>query len=134
MISAAATIFGKPAKTQALRLASLNLLINFLLYNPVQSLQIMETPQHTGLARALLDAWFIALKSPNGKALPRVHDKRLSIMALCALMEMDPSHVPPSLKEGWPGLLGGALDVFATLDEAMSSEVSSTVLTPDRLT
>jgi hypothetical protein len=81
----------------------------------------METPQHSGLARALLDEWFVALKSSNGKALPRVHDKRLSIITLSALMEIDPSRVPPSLKDGWPGLLGGALDVFATLGEAISS-------------
>lgn len=121
MISTAAMIFAKPAKTQALQLASLNLLINFLLYNPVLTLQIMETPQHAGLGRALLDEWFVALKSPSGKALPRVHDKRLSIIALSVLIEMDPLHVPPSLKEGWPGLLGGAIDVFATLGEAMSS-------------
>jgi len=82
----------------------------------------METPQHAGLARALLDEWFVTLKSPNGKALPRVHDKRLSVIALSALMEIDPSHVPPSLKDGWPGLLGGALNVFVTLGEAISSD------------
>jgi importin-7 len=121
MISFAATIFVKQSRGPALKLASLNLLINFLLYNPVLALQIMEA-QHVGLVRALLDEWFVALKSPNGKGLPRVHDKRLSIIALSTLMEMDPSRVPVGLKEGWPGLLGGALHVFETLDEAISSQ------------
>lgn len=121
MIATAATVYGKPSKGATLKLESLNLIINFLLYNSSLSLQIMESPQHVGLARAVFDEWFIALQSEGGKGLPRVHDKRLSIVALSALMELDPSLVPPTLREGWPGLLGGALNVFSNLQEAMNS-------------
>lgn len=120
MIATAATVYAKPSKVPTLKLEIMNLLINLLLYNPVVSLQIMES-QHSGLARSLLDEWFIALQSEHGKGLPRVHDKRLSVIALSALIEMDSANVPPSLQDGWPGLLAGALNVFATLQEAINS-------------
>jgi len=48
-----------------------------------------------------------------------VHDKKLSIVALCSLMEMDPSAIPDILKEGWPGIVGGALKLFKDFPKAM---------------
>lgn len=121
MIATAATVFSKPSKQPTLKLASMNLLINTLLYNPILALQVLESPPHTGLARALFDEWFVALKSEGGKALPRVHDKRLTLITLSALLELSVDHIPPSLRDGWPGILGGALNVFSTLQEAMAS-------------
>ena len=77
---------------------------------------------NNGLARAFFDAWFVALGSESGKALPRVHDKRLSIVALSALLEMNPASVPAVLRDGWPGIVGGALNVFREWSKAVESE------------
>ncbi|KAK0187704.1 armadillo-type protein [Armillaria mellea] len=88
------------AETSALRLANL------------------ETAR-PGLTRVFLDKWFAAINSEN--QLPRVHDKRLSILALSALIEMDPSGIPDSVKQGWPGILGGILKLFKEFPKAVEA-------------
>lgn len=70
-----------------------------------------------GMARAFFDQWFVAINSDS--RLPRVHDKKLSLLALCALMEMAPEAVPESLRDGWPGIVGGALKIFRSLPKAI---------------
>ena len=74
-----------------------------------------------GTSRTFFDLWFAAINGEN--KLPRVHDKKLSIMALCALMEMSPCAIPDSLKEGWPSVVGGALRIFKDLPKAVESEL-----------
>ena len=106
------------AESSALRLANLEVLINGILYNPVAALQIMEN-HAPGAARVFFDQWFAAI---NGEKLPRVHDKKLTIIAFCALLELDPAGVPSSLKDGWHGIVGGALTVFKELPAAIESE------------
>ncbi|KAF9516474.1 hypothetical protein BS47DRAFT_1340813 [Hydnum rufescens UP504] len=124
IIAAAAGIFTSPSRSAALRIAILNLLINCVLYNPTLALHIMVDSGNAGngssvLARAFFDAWFVALGSEGGKALPRVHDKRLSIVALSALLEMNPVGVPAELRGGWPAIVGGALNVFGEWSRAV---------------
>ncbi|KAJ7845435.1 armadillo-type protein [Mycena olivaceomarginata] len=106
------------AETAALRLANLEVLINAVLYNPAAALHIMETTQ-AGFARKFFDSWFAAINDHN--KMPRVHDKKLSIMALCALLEMAPGAVPESLNDGWPGIVGGVLKIFKDLPEAIAA-------------
>ncbi|KAG7445610.1 ARM repeat-containing protein [Guyanagaster necrorhizus] len=105
-------------ETPALRLANLEVLINAILYNPTATLHIMETSR-PGLTRVFLDKWFAAINSEN--QLPRVHDKRLSILALSALIEMDPSGIPESVQQGWPGILGGILKLFRDFPKAVEA-------------
>lgn len=97
----------------SLRLAMLEVLVNVVLYNPAAALSLMGDQ-----ARAFFDRWFSAI---NKGKLPRVHDKKLSILTLAALMEMDPSQVPAGVQEGWPGLLGGALKLFKEYPEAVKA-------------
>lgn len=73
-----------------------------------------------GSARKFFDKWFSALKSEHG--FPRVHDKKLSIMAMSALLELDPAAVPPALQEGWAGIVSATLHVFRTLPVAIESK------------
>jgi len=40
-------------------------------------------------------------------------------MALCALLEMDGSVIPETLREGWTGIVGGALKLFKDLPRAI---------------
>ncbi|KAL5482877.1 NMD5 [Sanghuangporus weigelae] len=102
--------------TRALRVANLESLINVILYNPAAALHIMESKK-SGSARTFFDKWFNALKSPTG--LPRVHDMKLSIMAMCALLEMDPTAIPTSLQEGWSGIVQAIIHIFQKLPQAI---------------
>ena len=92
--------------------------MNAVLYNPHAALVIMESSR-PGMARLFFDKWFAAINVPSH--LPRVHDKKLSIMALCALLEMEPATIPPSLSDGWSGIVAGILKIFKNLPEAIRS-------------
>jgi hypothetical protein len=104
-------------ETPHLRLAVLEVLVNAVLYNPVASLHFIEKTR-PGMARTFFDKWFAAIQGE--KTLPRVHDKRLTIVALCALLELDPANVPEPLASGWPGIVAGILRIFKDLPKAMA--------------
>ncbi|KAG8804908.1 hypothetical protein FRC17_005833 [Serendipita sp. 399] len=104
-------------KTRSLRLANLNVLINSILYNPTLTFQIIEGLS-PNFSRLVFDMWFKSMNEPGG--LPRVHDMKLSIMALCALLELDESGIPPSLKDGWASIVPALLAVFKQLPDAVA--------------
>ncbi|KAJ6583909.1 armadillo-type protein [Mycena vulgaris] len=106
------------AETAPLRLANLEVLINAVLYNPAAALHFMEGTR-PGMARVFFDTWFAAIN--DHAKMPRVHDKKLSILALCALLEMAPGAVPETLKDGWPGIVGGVLKIFKDLPGAIEA-------------
>lgn len=54
----------------------------------------------------------------------RVHDMKLSIMALCGLLELEEGSIPPALKEGWASILPGLLSVFKQLPDAVNRAYS----------
>ena len=114
-----ATAFGHldKAETKAFELANLEVLINAVLYNPGAALALIAA-QRPGGARVFFDRWFVAVNAERG--LPRVHDKTLSIVALSALLEMEPAAVPAELRDGWPGIVGGAIRVFKGLPKAVA--------------
>jgi hypothetical protein len=105
-------------ETSSFRLANLEILINAVLYNASAALHFMEVYK-PGFARVFFDRWFVAINSEN--KLPRVHDKRLSILALCKLLEMEAAAIPDGLRDGWPGIVVGALNIFKTLPQAIAS-------------
>ena len=51
-----------------------------------------------------------------------MHDKKLSIITLASLMELDPAQIPESVREGWGGIVKGALKVFRGLPKAIAGE------------
>jgi hypothetical protein len=106
-------------ETGTLRLENLEVLINAILYNPSAALQLIESSR-PGMSRMFFDKWFAAINSEE--KLPRVHDKKLSILALCALLEMNPSGIPATLNDGWPGIVAGALKIFKDLPGAIESK------------
>lgn len=81
----------------------------------------METTD-AAKTRKFFDKWFAAMKSNDG--LPRVHDKKLSIVTLCALLELDPAAVPASLQSGWSGIVSAIIHVLRGLPEAIESAYS----------
>lgn len=88
--------------------------------------------ESSGKARTFFERWFAAINGDD--LLPRVHDKKLSILALCSLLELAPAAVPQSLQSGWPGILGGILTIFKDLPKAIAgqyfSEVARSLLRP----
>ncbi|KAF9013048.1 armadillo-type protein [Cyathus striatus] len=115
IVNTAIGIFDK-ANTASLRLANLEVLVNAVLYNPSAALHFMES-YRPGMSRVFFDKWFAAINSDN--RLPRVHDKKLTVLALCALLELTPESIPEPLREGWPAIVGGALKIFKDLPKAI---------------
>ncbi|KAM6494523.1 Armadillo-type fold [Amanita muscaria] len=116
IVNTALSHFDK-AETKALKLSNLEVLVNAVLYNPSAALHFIEGFR-PGMARTFFDSWFNAIKSSETQ-LPRVHDKKLSILALCALLELAPVAIPENLKGGWPAIVGGAIKVFHDLPRAV---------------
>jgi len=104
-------------ETASFRLANLEILINAVLYNASAALHFMEAYKPR-LAHEFFNQWFAAINGEN--KLPRVHDKKLSILALCKLLEMEASAIPDGLRDGWPGIVVGALNIFKTLPQAVA--------------
>jgi len=104
--------------TYSFKLANLLVLINTVFYNPTAALHLMENYK-AGASRLFFDKWFAAINMDE-KKLPRLHDKKLSILVLCKLMEVDGSMVPAGLQEGWPGIVAGALAIFKGLPQAIA--------------
>jgi importin-7 len=77
------------------------------------------------MARKFFDKWFAAINSAEAQ-LPRVHDKKLSILALCALLEMDSAAIPESLRDGWTGIVAGILTTFKDLPKAVEGPLPLT--------
>ncbi|KAF8510510.1 ARM repeat-containing protein [Hysterangium stoloniferum] len=102
--------------TRYLRIANLNVLVNGVLYNPAATLQILEAQ---GATRKFFEAWFNVISSET--SLPRVHAKKLSILAICALFETDPTTLPHTIQEGWSGIMAGVLKLLRELPAAMEA-------------
>jgi len=77
---------------------------------------------HPGMARTFFDQWFIAINAEN--KLPRVHDKKLTIVTLCALMELNMESIPNCLRDGWFGILGCVIKMFKELPKAIQGRLS----------
>ena len=124
-----ATAFGHldKAETKAFELANLEVLINAVLYNPGAALALIAAHRPGG-ARIFFDRWFVAVNAERG--LPRVHDKTLSIVALSALLEMEPAAVPAELRDGWLGIVAGAIQVFKGLPKAVAGTWQSEFSSP----
>jgi hypothetical protein len=78
------------------------------------TLRLLEENQWT---QGFFTLWFNTLDKFS-----RVHDKKLVIVALCALIELPLDHVPASLQAGWSQVLAGIVSVFKTLPKAIESK------------
>jgi len=105
-------------ETASFHLANLEILVNAVLYNASAALHFMEAYK-AGFSCTFFEHWFIAINSNN--KLPRVHNKKLSILVLCKLLEMEAGAIPEGLRDGWPGIVGGALNIFKALPQAIAS-------------
>jgi hypothetical protein len=103
-------------KVKSLRIHLMEVIINSIYYNPALALHVLET---NGWTNKFFSLWFSSIDN-----FTRVHDKKLSISAICALLTLNAQDVPVSVQQGWPRLLQGIVRLFQTLPVALKSELS----------
>lgn len=100
-------------KPKSYKIYLVEMVINAIHYNPLLTLQILETK---GWTNRFFSLWFGSMSSFS-----RVHDKKLCIVAISALLNLNHEQVPPSVSVGWPRLLQGITELFRTLPAALKS-------------
>lgn len=100
-------------KIKSYKIHLMEMVINAIYYNPLLTLHVLESKNWTNKFFSL---WFGSMDSFS-----RVHDKKLCIVAIVALLGLNPDQIPQSLAVGWPRLLQGITQLFKTLPAAMKS-------------
>ncbi|GAB1739217.1 hypothetical protein NU219Hw_g3966t1 [Hortaea werneckii] len=100
-------------KVKSYRIHLMEMVINGIYYNPNLAMQVLEA---NGWTNKFFSLWFSSIDS-----FTRVHDKKLSIGAITALLTMSSQDVPTSVQNGWPRLLQGIVRLFQTLPTAMKN-------------
>jgi hypothetical protein len=93
----------------------MEMVINAIYYNPILSLQVLES---NGWTNKFFSLWFGSMDS-----FTRVHDKKLCIMAIVQLLSIHPDQIPTSVSVGWPRLLQGIATLFTSLPAALKSKL-----------
>lgn len=101
-------------KVKSYRIHLMEMVINAIYYNPIIALQVLES---NGWTNKFFSSWFSSIESFS-----RVHDKKLSIVAISALLTLNANEVPESVQTGWPRLLQGVVRLFHTLPAAIKSQ------------
>lgn len=102
-----------PNEIKSYRIHLMEMIINCIYYNPGATLQLLE--RH-GWTNKFFSLWFSNIENFN-----RVHDKKLSIVAIVALIQLQPEQIPQSIQPGWPKLMQGIVQLFQTLPLAMKN-------------
>lgn len=100
-------------KVKSYRVHLMEMVINAIYYNPVLALRVTESK---GWTNKFFSQWF-----SNIESFTRVHDKKLSILAITGLLTLRAEDVPSSVQQGWPRLLQGVVRLFQTLPAALKS-------------
>ncbi|CAK7237515.1 Nonsense-mediated mRNA decay protein 5 [Sporothrix curviconia] len=95
------------------RVHLMEMIISAIFYNPLLALSELEA---IGWTNRFFTMWF-----GNMDVFSRVHDKKLCISAIVALLSLPPSSVPASVSVGWPRLLKGVVAMFRTLPSAIKN-------------
>ncbi|EMC92732.1 hypothetical protein BAUCODRAFT_259877 [Baudoinia panamericana UAMH 10762] len=100
-------------KVKSYRIHLMEMVINAVYYNPRLSLNVLEA---NGWTNKFFSFWFGSIDS-----FTRVHDKKLSVGAITALLTLRGDEVPHSVQQGWPRLLQGIVRLFQTLPAALKN-------------
>ena len=111
---AMSVISSNELKVKSYRIHLMEMVINSIYYNPILALSVLES---NGWTNKFFSSWF-----SNIESFSRVHDKKLSIVAISALLTLGVDEVPTSVQQGWPRLLQGVVRLFQTLPTAMKSK------------
>lgn len=104
------------AKTKLYRIHLIGMIVDAVYYNPLLALHYLESK---GWTNKFFSAWF-----SNIDNFRRVHDKKLSIVAISSLLTLKAEDVPVSVQQGWPRLLQGVTRLFQTLPAALQRKYS----------
>ncbi|KAG0308818.1 hypothetical protein BGZ98_006751 [Dissophora globulifera] len=99
-------------QTVEFRVQAIEVVMNCLYYNPSVTLRLLE---ENGWTQRYLEVWFASLDK-----FTRVHDRKLSIVALCSILSVPVEQLPPALQSGWPQVLNGILSNFQGLPIAQA--------------
>ncbi|KAK2738365.1 hypothetical protein FQN55_000573 [Onygenales sp. PD_40] len=105
-------------QARSYRIHLMEMVINAIYYNPRISLQVLESNEWTN---KFFSTWFSNIDLFN-----RVHDKKLSIVAISSLLTLGANEVPASVQPGWPRLLQGVSKLFQTLPAALKHREEAT--------
>lgn len=106
---------GNELNVKSYRIYLMEMVINAIYYNPILTLRVLES---NGWTNKFFSSWF-----SNIESFSRVHDKKLSIVAISSLLTLRAEDVPSSVQQGWPRLLQGIVRLFQTLPAALKSEL-----------
>ncbi|EPE04576.1 importin-beta domain-containing protein [Ophiostoma piceae UAMH 11346] len=95
------------------RVHLMEMIISAIYYSPTLALAQLEA---IGWTNRFFTMWF-----GNMDVFSRVHDKKLCISAIVALLRLPPSNIPASVSVGWPRLLKGVVAMFRTLPSAIKN-------------
>ncbi|MCJ1310803.1 hypothetical protein MMC25_004470 [Agyrium rufum] len=109
-------LLSSETKVKSYRVHLLEMIINAIYYNPALALNVLEM---NGWTNKFFSAWF-----SNIECFTRVHDKKLSILAISSLLTLRANEVPTSVQQGWPRLLQGVVRLFETLPAAVKRTTS----------
>ena len=101
-------------KLKSYKIHLMEMVINAIYYNPVMTLQVLE---NKGWTNKFFSLWFGGMTSFS-----RVHDKKLCIVAISALLSLRADQIPASVSTGWPRLLQGTVEIFRGLPNAVESK------------
>lgn len=110
---AMSTLTNDELKVKSYRIHLMEMVINAIYYDPRLTLTVMEA---NGWTNKFFSLWFSSIDS-----FTRVHDKKLSIGAITALLTIRAEEVPTSVQQGWPRLLQGVVRLFQTLPAALKN-------------
>ena len=108
-------ILNDEPKVKSLRIHLMEVVVNAIYYNPALALHVLES---NGWTNRFFSHWFSSIDS-----FTRVHDKKLCISGICALLTLRAENVPISVQQGWPRLLTGIVRLFQTLPAALKSKL-----------
>jgi len=104
-------------KSNILRVMCMNMVITALYYSPKIFFQTLgSVPTKAGedpLIRKFLALWFMHAEDFTG-----LHNRKLSILALCRLLELPYAQFPAHIQQVWPHLIGHFVSLFSKLEIA----------------
>ncbi|TKX26347.1 importin-beta N-terminal domain-containing protein 1 [Elsinoe australis] len=106
------------AKVKSYKIHLMEMVINAIYCNPQLSLHVLE---QNGWTNKFFSLWFSSIDM-----FTRVHDKKLSICAISALLTIPAEQIPRSVMPGWPRLLQGMVRLFQTLPAAEKNREEAT--------
>ena len=109
-----------PGKTlvKSYKIHLMEMVINGIYYNPLLAMRVLESK---GWTNKFFSLWFSSIEQ-----FKRVHDKKLCICAISALLSLRADQVPQSVQTGWPRLLTGVTTLFKTLPAALQIREEAT--------